>query len=409
MKHILTIILLLTNMAYWGVAPVSAKQKAKEKDFISLAYVWLPALNMHNLKPAEVNDMLDRYNWNGISDVSLIGGVFLTGKDGSIITAWNKEEWPAVFEGIDYKGDSINEQRHRDQLCSKKVLKKVVKYFKKKGINIWICQTAYSWITGGSIGVVVEDHDMTMAYAKRLNKLAREFGCTGIDFDWEFPPTPRQAQGYRELMQESKRLGMKVSVCAIEPTVGNSYLDNCTPEEAGINNNHEARYMKWEDIIDQEMVDYINVMQYLGYNPKTKQMDVNVKYKKMNVWEKAYPQEFTDERKVKMLCGIGYYSFMLPEAKKGKKIQGKGTLNYNQLYEKYGKSAYTDRVVGGEHAVWTTDDVRDIVKTAKAKGWSGVFTWVVSHDFTLEHPLKYNRQQALAEEVEKIWKEECKK
>ena len=210
-------------------------------------------------------------------------------------------------------------------------------------------------------------------------------------------------------MQESKRLGMKVSVCAIEPTVGNSYLDNCTPEEAGINNNHEARYMKWEDIIDQEMVDYINVMQYLGYNPKTKQMDVNVKYKKMNVWEKAYPQEFTDDRKVKMLCGIGYYSFMLPEAKKGKKIQGKGTLNYNQLYEKYGKSAYTDRVVGGEHAVWTTDDVRDIVKTAKAKGWSGVFTWVVSHDFTLEHPLKYNRQQALAEEVEKIWKEGCKK
>ena len=59
--------------------------------------------------------------------------------------------------------------------------------------------------------------------------------------------------------------------------------------------------------------------------------------------------------------------------------------------------------------MWTTDDVRDIVKTAKAKGWSGVFTWVVSHDFTLEHPLKYNRQQALAEEVEKIWKEGCKK
>ena len=109
MKHILTIILLLANMAYWGVAPVSAKQKAKDKDFISLAYVWLPALNMHNLKPADVNDMLDRYNWNGISDVSLIGGVFLTGKDGSIITAWDKEEWPAVFEGIDYKGDSINE------------------------------------------------------------------------------------------------------------------------------------------------------------------------------------------------------------------------------------------------------------------------------------------------------------
>ena len=45
-------------------------------------------------------------------------------------------------------------------------------------------------------------------------------------------------------------------------------------------------------------------------------------------------------------------------------------------------------------------------KNCQAKGWKGVFTWLVTHDFTLEHPLKYNRQQALAEEVEKIWKNE---
>lgn len=164
--------------------------------------------------------------------------------------------------------------------------------------------------------------------------------------------------------------------------------------------------MKWEKIVGEGIVDNINVMQYLAYNPQLKRMDVNVKYEKMSIWEKAYPEEFTSSRKVNMLCGIGYYSFMLPEAKVGKNIRGKGTLNFNQLYEKYGQAAYTDGLVGGEHAVWTTDDVRDIVRTAKAKGWKGVFTWLVTHDFTLEHPLKYNRQQALAEEVEKIWKNE---
>lgn len=75
--------------------------------------------------------------------------------------------------------------------------------------------------------MVLEDHEKTMLYAHRLNRFAHKFGCVGLDFDFEFPPTERQAQGYRELMQESKRLGMKVSVCAIQPTVDKSYQDNC--------------------------------------------------------------------------------------------------------------------------------------------------------------------------------------
>lgn len=400
MKNILIVFLLVSSMLVLVVQPTTAKEK--EKDFISLAYVSLSLLNMHKMQASEVKDLLDRYNWRGISDVALIGGIFMTGQDASIMVSWEKKSWPAVYEGVDYKGDSIDEQRQRDMLCSKKVVREVIKYFKKKKIDIWLCQTAYGWLTGGSLGVVLEDHEKTLLYAQRLNHFARELGCIGLDFDWEFPPTARQAQGYRELMQESKRLGMKVSVCAIQPTVDKAYQDNCFLDNAGINN-HEGKFMKWEEIIGKEMVDHINVMQYLGYNPKQKRMDVNVKYEKMGIWEKAYPDEFTSTGKIKMLCGIGFYSFMLPEAKVGKQITGKGTLNFNQLYEKYGEGAYTDEVVGGEHAVWTTNDVRDIVKKAKARGWKGVFTWLVTHDFTLKHPLQYNRQQALAEEVENIW------
>lgn len=403
MKNILIAFLLVSSMLVLVVQPATAKER--EKDFISLAYVSLPFLNMHKMQASEVRELLDRYNWRGISDVALIGGIFMTGQDASIVVSWEKQSWPAVYEGVDYKGDPIDEQRQRDMLCSRKVVREVIKYFKKKKINIWLCQTAYGWLTGGSLGVVLEEHEKTLLYAQRLNHFARELGCIGLDFDWEFPPTARQAQGYRELMQESKRLGMKVSVCAIQPTVDKAYQDNCFPDNAGINN-HEGKFMKWEEIIGKEMVDHVNVMQYLGYNPKQKRMDVNVKYEKMGIWEKAYPDEFTSTGKIKVLCGIGFYSFMLPEAKVGKQISGKGALNFNQLYEKYGASAYTDEVVGGEHAVWTTNDVRDIVKKAKARGWKGVFTWLVTHDFTLKHPLQYNRQQALAEEVENIWKKE---
>lgn len=401
-KNIVISLLLMIGMLPASVQPVNAK--TKEKDFISLAYVALNFLQLENREASEVKDVLNQYNWRGISDVALIGGVFTAGKDGTLLVSWNKEEWPAVYEGLDYKNDSIDEQAKRDKLCSKEVIKEVLKYFKKRKIDIWLCETAYSWITGGSLSVVVENSEMTRLYAKRLCGLARELGCIGVDFDWEFPPTARQAQGYRELMQECKGLGMKVSVCAIQPTVTKEYQDKCFPDNVGFNN-HEAKYMKWEEIVDKEIVDHINVMQYLGYNPQQKQMDVNVKYEKMGIWEKAYPNEFTEDRKINMLCGIGFYSFMLPEAKVGKNIKGNGALNFTRLYEKYGDAAYTDRVLGNEHTVWTTDDVRDIVKTAKERGWKGVFTWLVSHDFTLEHPLKYNRQQALAEEVEKIWKE----
>lgn len=398
----------LSLIAAWlltltGVTAIHAKDS--NQDFVSLAYVWLHHLKMDKLSPAEVEPMLNRYNWNGISDVALIGGVFMAGQDATLVTAWNKETWPPVAVGKDYKDEPLDEQAKRDRLCSKEVIKTVIRYFKRKHIKIRLCETGYGWLTGGSLSAVVKDKEKTLAYARRLGNLAKELGCNGVDFDWEFPPTAEEAEGYRLLMKEIKRQGLKVSVCAIQPTVDKQYMDNCFPDDAAVNN-HVGKHMKWERIIKEGIVDEINVMQYLAYNPKTHQMDVDVKFEKMSIWEKAFPNEFTDRRNVKILCGVGYYSFMLPEAKVGKKIKGKGTQNFSALYQNFGHTAYTSRVIGNEHTVWTTRDVRDIVRHAKARGWGGVFTWVVSHDFTLEHPLEYNRQQALAEEVEKIWQKE---
>ncbi|MGM9701000.1 MAG: right-handed parallel beta-helix repeat-containing protein [Prevotella sp.] len=398
---------LLTLATAWlltltGVLAVHAKDNNQE--FVSLAYVWLHHLKMDKLTPAEVEPMLNRYNWNGISDVALIGGVFMAGQDATLVTAWNRDTWPPVAVGKDYKEDPIDEQAKRDRLCSKEVIKTVIRYFKRKHIKIRLCETGYGWLTGGSLSAVVKDKEKTLVYAKRLGNLAKELGCNGVDFDWEFPPTAEEAEGYRLLMKEVKRQGLKVSVCAIQPTVDKQYMDNCFPDDAAVNN-HVGKHMKWERIVKEGIVDEINVMQYLAYNPKTHQMDVDVKFEKMGIWEKAFPNEFTDSRNVKIMCGVGYYSFMLPEAKVGKKIKGKGTQNFTALYQNFGSAAYANRIIGNEHTVWTTRNVREIVRHAKAKGWGGVFTWVVSHDFTLEHPIEYNRQQALAEEVEKIWNE----
>ena len=124
--------LLIVGMLFLLMQPAIAK--TKKKDFISLAYVALNFLQLENKEASEVKDILDQYNWRGISDVALIGGVFTAGKDGSLLVSWNKEKWPPVYECMDYKNDPINEQAKRDKLCSKEVIKAVVKYFKKKKI-----------------------------------------------------------------------------------------------------------------------------------------------------------------------------------------------------------------------------------------------------------------------------------
>lgn len=61
-----------------SVQPVTAK--TKEKDFISLAYVALNFLQLEDKEASEVKDILNQYNWCGISDVALIGGVFTAGR-----------------------------------------------------------------------------------------------------------------------------------------------------------------------------------------------------------------------------------------------------------------------------------------------------------------------------------------
>ncbi|MFR9513129.1 MAG: glycoside hydrolase family 18 protein [Rikenellaceae bacterium] len=387
---IVTIVLSLT---------ANSCQQQREKEFISLAYVALYQMHFNTIEPEDVAPYLDQYNWNGITDIALIRGVYYAGQDGSVVTHWNEESWVDPVVGVNYFGKPYDEAKKRNDLCSREVIGATVDYFRKRGLKIWLAQSAESWMTGGSLGVVCSDSELTKKYAQNLYNLAKEYNCEGVDLDWEFPPTEREAEGYRELMRELKALGTKVSVCAINPSQGKSYADT---EMAPVKGD-PGRYMKWDEIIEEGLVDHINVMQYLGYNPQTKQMDVEIKREKMAAWESTFPQEFTPEKRVKMLAGVGFYSYLIPtEENQGKRE----FLTLPKIYEKYGQEALDQGVVGGKHAIWTTSDIREIVRHAKAQGWSGVFTWLVTHDTTVDMPMKYNRQEALSEEVHAIWAEE---
>lgn len=276
------------------------KKRNDEREFMSLAYVQLKMLGMYKMEPKEIVDLLDQYRWEGITDIALLGSMFTAGVDGQLLTSWNKESWPPVFEGLDYKGNPINEEETRATLCSKRNIETLVKYFKKKDLKLWISVKAAGWLTGGSLGVVLEDEELTKKYAAQLYDFAKQLACYGVDFDWEFPPTAEQGHGYRELMKETKRLGMRVSVCAIRPTAGKEYLANCFAADVTDINEHAGKHMKWEKIIGEEMVDQINVMQYLSYNPNTKQLDVNVKLEQMLASTHSYFLNFKRKAKAEI-------------------------------------------------------------------------------------------------------------
>lgn len=133
MNKIFTWLLIL--VALLSVSQSAVAKRGKNKNFISLAYLSLSYTRMNKMTANEVKPFLDQYRWNGITDVALTQGLFYAGKDGTLLTAWNKEEWPSVFEGKDYKNDPVIEQNKRNVLCCRTVIKEVVRYFKKKRLT----------------------------------------------------------------------------------------------------------------------------------------------------------------------------------------------------------------------------------------------------------------------------------
>ncbi len=373
-----------------------AQVKLKNEDsFISMSYVSLPFLKFHGDDSVKnIENTLDEYRWSGLTDVVLIGGTFLAGRDGTILTKWKPKPWPDPFITTDFNGKVLTEESKRKQLCSKETILTIIRYFKQKNIRTWIAQTGLGWMEGGSLGAVLEDAQLTHKYAKELITLTKELGCIGVDFDWEFPPNEQQGKGYSALMKLVKKNGLKVSVCAIQPSSYTPSEDQPFPQKVKNNFNwHISKYMDYDNLIKNGYVDQINVMQYLGYDAKKEEMTVSVKQNKMKQWEDTYPKQFTSAKQVNMLCGIGFYSY-------SPSIQNAGGKSRQWLYEKYGKELLIKKNIEG-HTFWQPEDVKNIIRLAKENGWSGIATWLVSHDVTKKVSNQYSLQHALQEEIRK--------
>lgn len=342
----------------------------------SLTYIPFPMLGYQKMTVDEVRAHLNSFRWEGVTDAAIFGGMFYAGKDGTLLTAWNKDEWPEMYEGTDYYGKPIDETPFRNRLASKEIVQTVVDFLKQKDIKVWCSLSSYGWFCGASLTPVVKDEKLTEKFAGELCDFAAEFGCAGIDFDWEFPPTKAEADGYIRLMGLCKARGYQTSVCAILPQT--------------------APNMDWNKIINEKKVDYINVMQYLTYDSSQGKLTTAAKRSSMRAWETQYPKQFTAKRDVQFLCGIGYYSYVMPGC-------SDKALSFMKLYEKYGDAAYDNAVINGEHAVWTCQDVRTLTRMGYDNGWGGVLTWFLADDFTVSHPDKYSRQYNMSLELNDIW------
>lgn len=362
-------------------------------DFISMAYLASNLIGLHKQQPENVTSFLNKYHWEGISDVIIIKGIFMMGKDGTLITGWNKDDWPDISkEAIDYNGENLDEQKEREKLCSKEIVEETVKYFKRKGIRIWFSQQGYGWLSRKtSQEITLKNLGLTQNYAQTLTALCKEFGCYGVDFDDEFPSKEAVA-GYRFLIKYVKEAGLQVSLC-----LQSDYQSK--PHEV----------LNFHEMIANGIVNHIHCMQYtagLIADPST-EARLKVRANTLEAWEKAFPSSFQgNQNQVKFLSGIGYYT------------NGSSPLNMMKLYNKFGEKAFTDGIFHnlspskGEEKVYyvfTLDNIKGIVRQAKERGWSGVFIWLTSHDFTTDFPDKYSRQISLREEIETIWKQETER
>ena len=397
MKPQTSISILLVSTIMVGIFILSGcKHSVKVQDFVSLAYVSTGVFEDNDPSRIDIADVLNKSRWNGITDVVLIGNLFMAGQDGTMITSWNQENWPAPFEGQYYDGTPIDEKKERAKLLSERSLRFLSDYFHKKQINIWISVTAYGWLTGGSLGEVAKDESKIDTFMNDVCTLAYEMGAVGVDFDWEFPMNEEESAGYRKMFSICKTRGLKVSVCAIRPTVDPSRIEDTSF------NDHYGKYMKWESIIDDALVDNINVMNYVALDDQNECMSLEVKKDLMEEWENWYPEEFTSNKKVNMMLGIGYYGYLIPG--KGDSSDSR-ELGMRDLYEMYGKEAYDTPTVAGKYATWSPSDVRQMVRMAYERGWSGVFTWLVTHDFDKTHCDSHSLQYALNQEMQNIWNE----
>ncbi len=376
---ILTILAILPLMACSKNEPSTqeedlSKDSPCDEEFISMAYLSMYMGYMQNMTKDDVVPYLDNYRWEGISDIAFIDGNFFPGKDGTLLTGWNKDEWPPICET--YMGEKIDEPYCRSLLVSKEVMTEAINFFRNKGIRIWMSVTSSGWDQGGSISIICENPKLIEKFADEICAFCREFGVYGVDFDWEFPRTKAESDGYRNLIKRIHDSGYKTSVCATVPT------NHGYPVYFG-------QYMDFDEMIDNDVVDQIHHMQYVGFDESKQCIDLNVKKKNMEAWEKSFPVQFTDKRKARLMTGIGFYSYY-------------GTP-LGQLFDKYGLDFYYMNGVLPNDGYYTPDNVKELVRYAHEMGWGGVFTWLVTHDLSKEHPDCVSLQYALGDEVQHIW------
>lgn len=339
--------------------------------------------------------VLDRWEWDGLSDVILIETLFTNGMDGSLVHQWNKDEWPQTWEEVhgDTPGGSTPEQYIRDKLCSREVIEQMVHYFRMKGIRVHIAITATGWLTPGSLGAVMDSNELCDKYSDNLMAFAESLGVYGIDFDYEFPTTARHREGYHRII---KRImdseNFHVSICAIQPI------------------EFEMDYAS--NYIDQA-VNTINEMAY-SYNVDGKVRHTNNFFNNFPNLKDDYglnPNPNKDDE-TGLLIGIATYGRNDSDPSLFK--------NGMDLWDDFGMSGLTPLALNSEGMPSNTEyekwhgDVRvntpngayQMVLNAHSMGARGVFTWLMTHDFEVIIPEKYRIQHAIAQAVEKVWAEE---
>ena len=90
------------------------------------------------------------------------------------------------------------------------VLENLNEIKEKYGTRIHVSLGGYG--RSDNFGAVVTNPQLLKGFIENLTAFAKDNNLDGIDFDWEFPKTATELNGYIELMSEVKKQGLIVSV-----------------------------------------------------------------------------------------------------------------------------------------------------------------------------------------------------
>lgn len=308
--------------------------------------------------------------------------------DGNLIYPWSSDKVRDTGDGESEDGGGTNIFRATEAMFDE-----AIAYAHSQGLNVGIAIDVLSWMNGGFSAVSWSDSTKRENYVNQLVAFVDEHNLQEINYDWEFPVTPEEGEGYR-LMIEGVQKGITIlneNISDVNMKIKSGIatitgIDGSTPKSV------------------YDTVDYIYIMGYMhqpGGNYKS--------FTEGNLYTWAVLRGYGPN---KLITGIPFYENN--GFTESNTISYKNIVDYDQDpntegHQYIGKDAEFGKGIGKhgleyEFRIYGVDIVQEIIDITYNSYCGGVTIWSFSQDIPLGHA-KYDElslMKGMGEKLEEL-------